>query len=220
MSKSGTDQDRKSPLRALIPALLILIVTISSSTGCIDKGIVDSLVEIVEGDDGPGYVWESLLSEKGNFVLEAEGDTDPDFPTIIRKVTENITSFDPTQTLTNMKKIMNEENLSMRKYPFTFYVIEGTRNLNIELTGIFKTSVGESAPAAGYMEITIINPLGKSDTIEITQFQEEDKYIYPYDPISGKWVVELQGLGLQSPADLVYSGEYIITVRAEMPKES
>ncbi len=219
MSRGQTEKDGKNRLTVLLPALLIMIV-ISSSAGCIDKGIVDSIVEKVEGDTGPDFVWEYLLQEEGNFILEPEDGTDPDFQQIASKVAGNITNPDPTQTIDNMKKIMNEENLSMRKYIYKFPVFEGTRILNIELTGIFKISGGSSEASAGYMELTIIDPDGRSDREDITQFQERKVYTYAQDPIPGEWKLELQGFGLQSPFDNIYSGEYIISARAEMPKES
>jgi len=223
MPESGSELSRKTPLRTLVSVLLVIVITMSSSVGCIDKGIVDSLVELVEGDDGPDYVWEQLppFPKSGNFVLEPEGDSDIDYLSILTKVAENMSNFDPTQTPINMKKIMNEENVSMRKFRFTFFVVEATYNLNIELTGIFSTSIMEDVLSGGYMELTIIYPDDSdrgSVTEELTQIGKEDNYVFPQEPFPGKWVIELQGIGLQSPADVIYSGGYVISVRAEMPK--
>ena len=219
MSKGETGQDRKSPLRAVIPVFLVIILTFSTTAGCIDKGVIDSLAAFVEGDDGPGYVWEPLLEERGNFIIEPNDSGEVDLMSIATKVAENLSNLDPAQAINNMKVIMNEEDISMRKYVFTFYVIEGTRNLNIELIGTFMTSVGDYAESPGYMELTIIDPQDKSETHENVQIQDQQMYIYAQDPIEGEWKLELQGLGLQSPADLIYSGKYDLAVRAEMLKE-
>jgi hypothetical protein len=220
MSDNGPKNGKRSRARSLIPALLIIIVTLSSSAGCIDKGIAHSLADFIEGDDGPDYVWEPLLDKKGDFELRSETNTDPDYVRIATKIGENLTNYDPTQTPLNLKKVMNEENISMVKESFTFYVVQGTKNLNIEVTGTFKTSVGENGPSGGYMEITIIKPDGTSETMEIAQlFTETKSYTYPQEPMDGTWKIELQGLGLQSPFNLIYSGEYEVLVRAEMPKE-
>lgn len=220
MSNSKSDKDSKSGFRALFPVLLILIVTMSSTAGCIDKGIVDSLVDIVDGDDGPELVWEPILTKEGNFRLDVEDDFDIErIPVIAIKIVENLSDPDPTQTPLNLKKVMNEENISMETITESFYVVEGTKNLNVELTGIFVTSGGDNAPSGGYMEITIEDPNGGRYVEELTQFEEENNYIFPQEPIPGKWTVELQGLGLQSPGDLIYSGRYILNVRAQMPKE-
>ena len=221
MSNGGNEQAPRNPLRRVIPVFLVVIIAISSSAGCIDKGIADSLVEIVEGDDGPGYVWGYLLEpQEGTFVIQPEDDTELDIASIAEKVFDNITSLDPGQTITNFKAILNEENLSMVTFPFSFYVIEGTRTLNIELTGIFKTTVGDSAWSGGWMELTIKKPEGGSDMEEINQLGEKQVHTFPQDPIPGIWELELQGTGMQSPGNLIYSGEFILSVRGEIPRNS
>ena len=221
MSNNGKERDQRNPLRRVIPVFLVVIIAFSSSAGCIDKGIADSLVEIVEGDDGSGYVWDYLLEpQEGTFIIEPEDESEVDIGSIAEKVFDNISSLDPAQTITNFKVILNEENLSMVTFPFSFYVIEGTRTLNIELIGIFKTATGDPDWTGGWMELTIIRPEGGSSTEEITQYRERQVYTLPYDPIPGIWELELQGTGMQSPGNLVYSGEFIISVRAEIPKDS
>jgi hypothetical protein len=215
MSSVKSKEKQRSRQRALIPALLVLILTLSSSAGCIDKGIVRSIVEKVEGDDEPDYVWKVILTAEGNFVVEPEGDTDIDYMAVATKIGENMTNFDPQ----NLKKIMNEENISMKKRIVKFPVIANTYNLIIELDGIFKIGIGNDIHSAGYMELTIIQPGGKSYIHEIYQNQETEKHMYPQTPIPGEWTLELQGLGVQSPGDILYSGRYVISIRVEEPKE-
>ena len=197
---------------------MVIIIMASSTGGCIDKGILDGIVELVEGDDGSGYVWQPLLERNGIFLIEPSDDDEIDPVRLTTKVLQNLTNSDPTQIASNMRKIMNEENLTMRKYIFPFIVVEETRNVNIQLIGIFKTSLGNNAPNAGYMELTIINPEGDKRLEPITQLQERQQYTYAQVPIPGKWTIELQGIGLQPPLNLIYSGEWSIAVRAESPR--
>ena len=199
--------------------LFIFLITFSATAGCIDQGIVNDVVDKVKGEEEPIYVWRILLSDSGSFTVSPNPNTNPDYEEIARKIVENVTNpTNPQQMVVNLKKILDEENLTMNKRTYTFFVINGSRNLNIELEGIFKTLLGDSAPSGGYMEITIRNPQGSSQLYTITQFQQDQKYTYPQIPQPGKWTIELQGIGFQAPASLIYSGEYIITVRAEEPK--
>lgn len=207
--------------KVIIPVLLVFILMLSSSAGCVDKTIIEDIVEKVEGEDESNYVWKELINVKGNFIVSANTNSDPDYVMIGTKVIENITNTNqnPQQTTTNLKMILNEENLSMEKRIVTFRIKEDTRNLNIELKGIFNTFLGEDGPSGGYMELTIINPDGGARVEEMTQFSNEDDYTYPQTPIAGEWTLELQGIGLQSFGAALYSGEYELRVRAEEPKE-
>jgi len=127
------------------------------------------------------------------------------------KLLENIS--DPSQsTPVDFKTILNEENLSMQKKIYKDIVVEKTRNLNFELTAIFKTALGDSALSGGYMEITIINPDGHIFVEEINQIGGVQKYIFPRSPVPGSWTIELQGFGFQSPASVIYSCGYELTV--------
>ena len=218
MSNSGSSNKKNHQHRASIPALLIILIVLTSSAGCIDKGIMEGIVEKVEGDDEPDYVWKVLITDEGNFRIRPNENADPDYQAIAIKIIENVTT-PGQQTPTNLKKIMNEENISMEKMIIEFFVVENTHNLNIELKGIFKTQFGEDAPSGGYMELTIIDPNDKTTVEEIPQYEEEHTNTYPQTPVAGKWTIELQGLGLQSPFDLFYSGKYVITIRVEEPKD-
>ncbi len=219
-TEDSTDNDY-SRHRVIIPVLLVFIVLLSSSAGCVDKTIIEDIVEKVEGEDDSNYIWKELIKVQGSFVVSANANTDPDYQKITTKIIENIsnTNQNPQQTAENLRMIMNEENLSMEKRIITFRIKEETRNLNIELKGIFNTFLGEAAPSGGYMELTIINPDGGARVEEITQFSEEDDYTYPQTPIAGEWTLELQGIGLQSLGAALYSGEYELRVRAEEPKD-
>ncbi len=213
---------RQAPIRQGVRAIslfLIIIITFSTSAGCVDRGIVNDVVTKVKGNQEPVYVWRVLLSDKGSFTVSPNPNTNPDYQEIARKIVENVTNpSNPEQMVTNMKKILDEENLTMNKRTYTFFVINGTRNLNIEIEGIFKTFLGDTAPSGGYMEVTIKGPDGHSNLYTITQFQQDQKYTYPQAPAPGKWTVEVQGIGFQAPASLIYSGEYSIIARAEEPK--
>lgn len=215
MSEGRKGKEMKSHLRAVIPVCLVIIIIFSTSAGCIDKGIADSLVDLVNQDDGPGYVWEPLLEKSGIFILEPNPDAEIDPVSIATKVAENISNLDPVQTVENLKVIMNEENLSMHKYQYSFYVFENTRVMNVELVGTFVTSIGSGTQSGGYMELTIINPRDKSQTYPITQLGEKQMYTYAQEPEEGEWKLELQGVGLQPPGDLIYSGKWDLSVRAE-----
>jgi hypothetical protein len=220
MSEGRTGQEQRSSLRAILPVFLVIIIAISSSAGCIDKGVAHSIVDVIDNDTGPGYVWEFILDVNGKFIIEPSSTTSVDPQQIGTKIIENISSLDPAQTIENIRKIMNEENLTMKKYEHTFYVVEDTKTLNVELLGIFATSGGDNAPSAGLMEITIIDPEGRSERQQINQFQERQMYTFAQTPTPGEWEIEMQGFGLRSPLDIFYSGEYELSVRAEMPRDA
>jgi hypothetical protein len=220
MAEDRIELERISNFRKILPLCLVIVLIFSTTAGCIDEGVADSLIDIVDGNNGSGYVWDTLLAQNGSFTLEPNDDTEIDAVRIATKVAENITSLDPAHAIENMKIIMNEENLSMKKYSYPFFVPRSTRILNIELIGTFVTSIGIGTQSAGYMELTIHDPDGRTQTYQITQLREEQMFIYSQEPLKGEWELELQGVGLQSPGNLLYSGMWDLSVRAEMQKDS
>lgn len=196
--------------------LLITLLLIVSSSGCIDVYLIQDVLNKMTGEDETTYIWAEKLKEEGFFEMNLNGTTlsPEDIIRIINKMYTNITNG----TITNIQKIVQEENIVLKKDKYDFYVIRDTNTLLLEITvdwsGYIMGTLG-----GGRFEITLKH---EEKIILQESYNLGEKHFtktIPITPNPGNWTIEIGGTGGSMYLSTFYQGEYQLLVKAYEPKE-
>ena len=214
---------RKSSLGPLIVVFFSLVV-LTGFTGCIDVNFTKEAVEQMQEDEEIQRSDNIILTKENQvFGIEIEGSGTPsidDFQRIGTKLFQNLSDPDAS-TIDDISLVLKEENITLKSKVFDFFIVPDTDRLYVSLDPVFSTVI--SPQVGGYFEITIKNSTGDVVVYE-RRVQTENKKATPYNFFPpkttiypGRWTVEIQGTGLQSPGNIFYSGNFDLEVHAHEP---
>lgn len=198
-----------------IGILIIPLLLVISSTGCIDVYLIKDVLNKIEGEEEIIYVWREKLNVEDNFEITLNGSTPTlqDMERIINKIYENVTKGN----VNNFQKILQEENIVFKKDIYDFFVIKGTRTLTLEITATWEGWL-VGTQGFGYFEITVRHE-GKIVLEEsYPSTEKEFTKTIPLSANPGNWSVEIGGTGGPGLLINAYKGQYELLVKAYEPK--
>ena len=185
--------------------LLVICLLVTPFTGCIVEN--DSTDEQSQwNSEGALMVW----GVEGSFAPDPNQDEGP-FIDAVQNMFEDPLGFQESA-----------HNLSWKEYNHNFIIeSEWESNFIILLLSVDYT-YNETEPSegiAGTLNLSIMDPNGGeyADGYEVVTWSNKiDERTYVLPPIDGVWTITISGSGLDGIGSLLYSGDYLITVEADI----